>query len=84
MKYKFAAIAVYKRVSNIFRCPLFKNKKKGYSMKKGLFILTVIFIALTFAGAWYVIFNKGGISAGYAAVPMIFTLIIMNFYRKCR
>lgn len=53
-------------------------------MKKGLFILTVIFIALTFAGAWYVIFNKGGISAGYAAVPMIFTLIIMNFYRKCR
>ena len=51
-------------------------------MKKMWFILSVLFIVLTFAGAGYVLFNVGKVNAGYACVPMVFALIFLSFYRK--
>ncbi len=51
-------------------------------MKRLTLILSVLFIALTFAGAGYVLFNGGKVSAGYACVPMVFALISLSFYRK--
>ncbi len=51
-------------------------------MKKLWFILSVLFIVLTFAGAGYVLFNVGKVNAGYACVPMVFAVIFLSFYRK--
>lgn len=50
-------------------------------MKRILFVLTVIFIVLTFIGAGYVIASKGTVNAGYAAIPGIWAVICMNGYR---
>jgi len=50
-------------------------------MKKITLVLSVIFAILTFAGAVYVIVNGGQVNAGYACVPMVFTLIFGLFYR---
>lgn len=51
-------------------------------MKKLAFLLSVLFVVLTFAGAIYVLYHKGAVNAGYAAIPMIFALASMSFYRK--
>ena len=51
-------------------------------IKKLALILNVIFIALTFIGAGYILLNGGKVNAGYACVPMFFALISMSFYRK--
>ncbi len=50
-------------------------------MKRILFVLTVIFIVLTFIGAGYVIASKETVNAGYAAIPGIWAVICMNGYR---
>ena len=54
------------------------------TMKKGLLVLSVIFILLTFAGAIYVISSKGEVNAGYAVIPMVFALASMAGYRGCK
>ncbi len=51
-------------------------------MKRLALVLSAVFTILTFAGAGYIIFNGGKASAGYACVPMVFTLISLSFYRK--
>ena len=50
-------------------------------MKKILYVLSLIFTVLTFAGAIYVIGSRGEVNAGYAVIPMVFTLIFMMGYR---
>lgn len=59
-----------------------KSKFKEAAMKKLWFILSILFIVLTFAGGGYVLFNGGKVNAGYACVPMVFSLIFWSFYRK--
>lgn len=54
------------------------------SMKKIVFLLCAIFIIMTFAGAGYVLFNKGSVNAGYAAIPMVFALAGIVFYRQLK
>lgn len=53
-------------------------------IRKIALILSVIFIILTFVGAGYILFNDGKANAGYACVPMVFALISISFYRKCK
>lgn len=54
----------------------------GIFMKKATLILGIIFGILTFAGGIYVIGNHGQVSAGYAAIPGIWTVICFGFYRS--
>lgn len=51
-------------------------------MKAVFLIFSIVFIVLTFAGAGYVLCNAGQVNAGYAVVPMAFSLIGLCFYRK--
>lgn len=51
-------------------------------MKKAAFILSIIFIFLTFLGAGYVLLNHGTVNAGYALIPMVFALASIAFYRQ--
>ncbi len=51
-------------------------------MKKVVLILWIVFIVLTFVGAGYIIFNGGRANAGYACVPMVFSLIFGGIYRS--
>lgn len=53
-------------------------------IKKLVLILSIVFIILTFIGAGYVILNGGKVNAGYACVPMVFAVISISFYRKCK
>jgi hypothetical protein len=43
-------------------------------MKKVLFVLGLIFAALCFVGAGYVLYTDGQANAGYAVVPMAICL----------
>lgn len=52
-------------------------------MKKVYFILFVCFEILTFAGAIFVLTNRGQ-SAGYAVIPMLFALTFGSLYRRER
>ena len=50
---------------------------------KNLFlILSMLFTAQTFAGAIYVLVNHGTVNAGYAVIPMLFSLIFASFTRE--
>lgn len=49
-------------------------------MKKTLLILSTIFAVLTFVGAGFVIASKGKLSAGYAVIPCVWSLICTNGY----
>lgn len=51
-------------------------------IRKLALILSVISIILTFVGAGYILCSGGKANAGYACVPMVFTLISISFYRK--
>lgn len=51
-------------------------------MKKVALVLSIIFIILTFVGAGYVLYNGGKVNAGYAAVPMLFALVSIGYYRN--
>lgn len=53
-------------------------------MKKLGLILSIVFLALTLAGAGYVLHHRGTVSAGYAVVPMVFALAGLLLYRKNR
>ena len=49
-----------------------------------LLVLTIIFIALTLGGVIYVLMNHGTVSAGHAAVPMVFALSFGNWYHQLK
>lgn len=46
--------------------------------------LFFIFSILTFAGAGYVLARQGSANAGYACIPMIFTMIFAGMYKKSK
>lgn len=50
-------------------------------MQKLVLVLSIVFIILTFAGAGYVLLNRGNGNAGYAAIPMVCALVSISFYR---
>ena len=50
--------------------------------KKVLLVLYIIFALLTLAGVAYVVTSHGQHSAGYAVVPMVFTIGFGNAYKK--
>jgi len=58
------------------------NNKKGKILTRVYLIIGTIFTILTFIGAGYVIANKGQVNAGYAVVPMLFSIIFMRFFRE--
>ena len=55
-------------------------------MKKEMIyrIMTIIFVILTFAGAGYVLINKGEVNAGYAIVPGLWGVIFSNLAISAR
>ena len=57
------------------------NKK---ILKKILFVLSVVFTILTFVGVGYVLLNKGQMSAGYSAVPMLWAVLFITTYNKIK
>ena len=57
-----------------------RNKERA--MKKIALALSIIFIILTFAGVAYVLYNRGQGNAGYAVVPMVFSLTFTSYYRN--
>lgn len=50
--------------------------------KKIYLVLSIVFAILTFAGAGYVLINKGKPNAGYAIIPMVFELLCVIEYKK--
>lgn len=53
----------------------------SFNRRNVLLILTIIFIVLTFIGAYMVITHKLN-NAGYCIIPMLFTLIFSSLYRE--
>lgn len=53
-------------------------------LKKILFILSILFTILTFVGAGYVLLNKGQVSAGYSAVPMLWAVLFITTHNKVK
>lgn len=53
-------------------------------LKKILFVLSILFTILTFVGAAYVFLNKGQVSAGYSAVPMLWAVLFTTIYNKVK
>ena len=51
-------------------------------MKKLLLALSIMFVILTFIGAFYVLINKGTVNAGYAVVPMVIALACSSSYKS--
>jgi len=47
-------------------------------------VLGIVFGVLTICGVAYVIYNDGTVSAGYAVIPMLFSLNFINIYRVCK
>lgn len=45
-------------------------------------ILSIIFTAITFVGATFVIVNNGRFNAGYACIPMLFALIFSILFQN--
>ena len=54
------------------------------ALKKILFVLSIFFTVLTFVGVVYVLLNKGQVSAGYSAVPMLFAALFITTYNKVK
>ncbi len=50
-------------------------------MRKLVFVFWILFTVLTVAGALYVVRKGGAVSAGFAVVPMIFSLFFGSVYR---
>lgn len=50
-------------------------------MKKAALILGIIFLLLTFIGGGYVLINHGQVSAGYAVIPALWTMICFGYYQ---
>lgn len=53
-------------------------------MNKLILALSIICSILTFVGAFYVISSGGSANAGYAVIPMVFTVSLFSLNRKCR
>lgn len=53
-------------------------------MKKLIFILSAVFVILTFVGSGYILINKGTVSAGYAVVPMVMALACSSAYKTVK
>ncbi|USF29977.1 hypothetical protein [Clostridium sp. MD294] len=53
-------------------------------MKKLVWLLSVVFVILTFLGAGYVLYYNGAVNAGYAVIPMLFALISITYYKKIK
>ena len=51
-------------------------------MKKVALVFGTIFLILTFIGAGYVLINHGQVSAGYAVIPALWTMICFGYYRS--
>ena len=51
-------------------------------MKKIVLILGTIFLILTLIGGGYVLINQGQVSAGYAAIPALWTMICFGYYQR--
>lgn len=49
-------------------------------MKKVSFIITLIFIVLSFAGAGYVLYTDGQANAGYGVIPLLLALVCAGGY----
>lgn len=52
--------------------------KKKISLRVITFIISILFMLLTFMGAGYVLINHGHVNAGYAVIPMLFCLAFSN------
>ncbi len=50
-------------------------------MKKIYLILGIIFTIITLIGVGYVLLNHGEVNAGYACIPMVFTITFIAMYR---
>lgn len=53
-------------------------------MKKLLMTIAVIFLLLTFYGAYQVLRSGGQMNAGYAVVPMALSIAALNGYSALR
>lgn len=53
-------------------------------MKKLIFLLFIVFIVLTFVGAFYVLSNRGMVNAGYAVIPMVLSIACLNVYNTLK
>ena len=53
-------------------------------MKKIALIFGNIFLVLTFIGGGYVLINHGRVSAGYAVIPALWTMICFGYYQRKR
>lgn len=51
-------------------------------MKQIALILGIIFLILTFIGGGYVLINHGQVSAGYAVIPGLWTMICFGIYHR--
>ncbi len=51
-------------------------------MKTLLLVCYIAFTILTFLGAGYVLYTNGQANAGYAVIPMVFTLASLSAYRR--
>lgn len=58
------------------------KKRRNLMGKKIILALTIIFIILSFIGAFYVLSNHGQVNAGYAVVPSIFAIACLTSYKK--
>ncbi len=59
-----------------------KLNLRGVNMKMIVLVFGVIFLILTFIGGGYVLINHGQVSAGYAAIPALWTMICFGYYRR--
>lgn len=51
-------------------------------MKRIALILGIVFLILTFIGGGYVLINHGQVSAGYAVIPGLWTMICFGIYQR--
>lgn len=50
-------------------------------MKRAFLVLSLVFAALTAAGAVYVFLNRAEANAGYAVIPMLVCSVFLAAYR---
>ncbi len=55
-----------------------RAKRRWEKMKKLFLVLALIFSVLGFAGAIYVLSTGGEANAGYAVIPLVFSLIFQQ------
>ena len=53
-------------------------------MKKVALALGIIFLVLTFVGGGYVLINHGQVSAGYAVIPALWSMVCFGYYQRKR